>query len=374
MLSITKKIILVILCLSYFKIANAEISLSGYQEFFAGSADQTTANGVSEHGIDIGGGLHNGTYTRITTEYSSTLDSGIDVSGVYTIGSRDCRGSYTDNCDVTHLNYLSFSGGFGAIAIGEHFDVGASMLSRLTASVPTAEPDGANITGFYTTSAANNYGTANETAYASNSMKITYNSIIYNGFSFAIGYTPNTAETGTHDDAQATTIENSKYTTFSDVLTTIGKYSIAIDGIGLELAYGILSGNAGQVAGTNYNDLEETVYSALVTYRDFSIDYRKNESDNSGQEKNGQAGNDEGTSVCGMYKLGAIGLGACLVETSFTDTSNLSNDSKTRTYSADYSLGGGLTLGAVYFDVEQTANGAIQTDADGIMSMLSYGF
>ena len=136
-----------------------------------------------------------------------------------------------------------------------------------------------------------------------------------------------------------------------------------IDGIGLELVYGQQTGNAGQVAGNNYNDLEESAYSAKLTYGNFAVDYRKNEADNSGLIKNGQDGNDEGTSICGMYSFEAIRL-QCSVETSYTDTNNLSNSSEMITYSADYSLGGGVTIGLLYFDHEQTANSQIRTDAD----------
>ncbi len=35
--------------------------------------------------------------------------------------------------------------------------------------------------------------------------------------------------------------------------------------------------------------------------------------------KNGQSGNDEGTSICAMYTMGNIGLAACKLETSFTN-------------------------------------------------------
>ena len=75
-----------------------------------------------------------------------------------------------------------------------------------------------------------------------------------------------------------------------------------------------------------------------------------------------------------MYSFANIGLGACQVDTNFTDISNFDNNSKTRTYSADYNLGGGVKIGAVYFDVEQTANNVTITDADGVMTMLAVGF
>jgi len=138
--------------------------------------------------------------------------------------------------------------------------------------------------------------------------------------------------------------------------------------------YGQITGNSGDSGNNSYNDLDEAAYSAKITYGNFIADYRKNEANDSGRIKNGQDGNDEGTSICGMYTMGNIGLGACNVETSFTDTSNLSNSSTTRTYSAEYQLGGGVALGVVYFDVDQTANGSTRTEADGLVSRLSIGF
>ena len=67
-------------------------------------------------------------------------------------------------------------------------------------------------------------------------------------------------------------------------------------------------------------------------------------------------------------------VGACQVETSFTDSNNRSNTQETMTYAADYTLGGGVTVGLLYFDVEQEANSQIRTDADGLMTMISLGF
>ena len=53
---------------------------------------------------------------------------------------------------------------------------------------------------------------------------------------------------------------------------------------------------------------------------------------------------------------------------------NFTNTQTTRTYAADYSLGGGVTVGAVYFDVEEVANSTTRTDVEGVMTMLSVGF
>ena len=364
------------LAFAFTSAVKAEMSLSGYQEFFAGSADQSTlrGDGSNEYGVD-NAGLHNGQYTRITANYSTTLDSGIDVSGVLTVMSRDCQGGDTTNCNVVNHNFVNLSSEFGTISIGERFDAGAAMLSRMTASGAMSEPDGNQIYAVYgTTDGVNKYGSGNEVNYASNALKVLYLSNVYSGFSFAVGYTPNMAEGGQNTSGQATSVTNGKWSNFNDVLSVFGKYSMDMDGIGLDLVYGQQTGNAGQVGGNNYNDLEESAYSVKVSYAGFSADYRKNEADNSGLIKNGQDGNDEGTSVCGQYDMGNLSVGACSVETSFTDTNNRSNSSELMTYSAEYQLGGGVKVGATYFDFEQTANSQIRTDMDGITARLAVGF
>jgi len=55
--------------LAFTTVVKADISLSGYQEFFVGSADQSIASSTTNHGIDMSG-MSNGNYT-------STLDSGL---------------------------------------------------------------------------------------------------------------------------------------------------------------------------------------------------------------------------------------------------------------------------------------------------------
>ena len=104
----------------------AEMSLSGYTEFFAGSADQSTAYGIDNAtGIDKAG-LDNGNYSRVTANYSTTLDSGIDVGGTMNLTTRDCQGDKTGNCNVVNFNMVNFSGGFGTFSVGERFAVRGS--------------------------------------------------------------------------------------------------------------------------------------------------------------------------------------------------------------------------------------------------------
>jgi hypothetical protein len=355
----------------------AEMTFSGYQEFFAGSADQSTIQGRSLHGGGIDrAGMSNGQYSRITANFATTLDSGIEVSGTMNGSNRDCDGTSADNCNVVNFNFMTFSGNFGSVSLGERFGGGAAMLSRLTASGPTAEPDGAIYPHFYTADANNTYGAANETNYANNAMKVLYTSNVYSGFSFAVEYVPNTGNTGlaTTTNGQEVAATSAEWGDFNDLTSVYGKYAMEMDGVGLELVYGQITGNAGQIAGENYNDLDETVYSVKLAYAGFEADYRKNEADNSGQVKNGTAGNDEGTSICAMYTAGNLRGMTCQVDTSFTDANNLTNTAETRTYAADYALGGGVTVGLLYFDVEETANSQVQTDVDGLMSIISVGF
>ena len=367
------------LAFAFSSVGKAEMSMSGYAQFFAGSADQPTAydsdisKGRTNHGIDKSG-MDNGTYTRLTANYNSTLDNGIEVNGTMNATTRDCQGNHDDNCGVVNWNFMTFSGNFGAISVGERFAAGHAMLSRITASGPSSEPDGGNLKAFYTAGGAN-YGRGNEVDYANNSVKILYSSNVYSGFSMAASLSPNTSNNGLAStrDGQIKSA-TATWGSFNDLLSLFGKYAMEMDGVGLELVYGRQTGNAGRGGTTDYNDLDETAYSAKVTYGNFAMDYRKNDQGDSGRPKNDGSGNDEGTSICAQYMMGNIGLGACSVETSFTTSSNTQNTSKTTTISAEYQLGGGVSLAATYFDVEQDQNSVVDTDADGIVTRLAIGF
>ena len=83
--------------------------------------------------------------------------------------TRDCQGDKTANCNVVNFNFVTFSGGFGSVSVGERFAAGACFHD---CDVPTAEPDGAVFQNFYSTDGVNVYGSANEQDYANNAMKI----------------------------------------------------------------------------------------------------------------------------------------------------------------------------------------------------------
>ena len=72
--------------------------------------------------------------------------------------------------------------------------------------------------------------------------------------------------------------------------------------------------------------------------------------------------------------MGNLGLGACSLDSTFTTSSNTNNTNKMTTMSAQYELGGGVSLAATYFDHEQDENSVVETDADGIVTRLAIGF
>ena len=71
--------------------------------------------------------MSNGTYSRLTAIYNEKLFNGIEVSGIYSLGVRDCMGDKTDNCeDVSNENSLAF------VEISEFFQLEKQqVLARL---------------------------------------------------------------------------------------------------------------------------------------------------------------------------------------------------------------------------------------------------
>ena len=70
---------------------------------------------------------------------TTTLDSGIDVTGVYAISKDGFASGDTDTNTVTvNENSLSFGGAFGTISVGNVFSAGTMVHNRGTTLIPTA--------------------------------------------------------------------------------------------------------------------------------------------------------------------------------------------------------------------------------------------
>jgi hypothetical protein len=371
-----KKLILAlstVLSVVYFTTAvKAEgIALTGYMQFFAGSSDQTLYHGAAHHGFDLAG-MSDGNYSRLTATADTTLDSGVNVAVVYNL-AKDCRATSTANCNISvNQNDVAFTGGFGSINIGNTPGAGTMLHSRLTAAVPTGEPDGGMLGHYHSADSVNSYGSANETGYASNALTVRFISNNYEGFTIGMSHTPNMAENFTGDTSDGQT--SFAVGTYSDRNEIVAKYETELDGFGMQFTAGMIGGNSGMTAGVNFNDLNEQVYSARLNYAGFSADWRFNDRSDSGlATANGQGG-DQGNSVCGMYTMGAITVGACQVSTDYDASKTTTNTTETNTINAGYNLGGGVNLGAAFFSIDQTADTTTRTDADGVLARLDIGF
>jgi hypothetical protein len=369
-----KTIIAICFALLFSVKAFAEITMSGYQEFWSGSGNQDVAAGVSGgvHGIDKGV-FSNGIYSRIMLTSATKLDSGIDVTGSYTF-TRDCRVD-TDNCGVSaNENSVAFGGAFGTIAFGETGTAGTSMHSRMTAGIPTAEPDGI-VYLQYVTSSSSTYTGPNETKYASNPMTLKYFSNSYEGFSLGVSFTPNSAGGG-GVDSDTNNGQTNDYTggNYNDLTEYVIAYSGEFEGVGVGVTYGYGTGNAGTQGSSEYEDLSENTYSLSLSYGGFSADYRTGDRGDSGRIKNDGSGGQEYSAYCGMYSMGSMTIGLCEEDSDFTTASAGVNNQSTQTIAAGYALGGGVNFDVARVSFEQTDNGVVQTDADILLARVSFGF
>ena len=364
--------------------ADGHLSLSGYQEFFAGSADQTRTtaldNSTGASTNNSYSGFSNGTYTRLVATAGTTLDSGIEVTGVLTMSKDADSGGDNDNESVSvDQNDISFSGGFGTIAVGNTGSAGSMMHNRATTLPPTAEPDGAVLGHFYT-GGAGTYGAHDEAGYANDAVKIRYQSNVYEGFSIGLAHTPNLNADGANasaiDQNGCSVADITGHACYTDMNEVILAYSGEFEGVGISATYGFIEGNTNIRANVMYNDLEATTYTIGLTFAGATIHYKNNDMDASGQvSTETDAGNTKGDALCGVYTIGNFSIGGCKVETSYDETGqSVSNGSTTDLIGVGYNLGGGVNLEAAYASIEEEDNGVVDTEVDIIMTKLSFGF
>ena len=379
-----KKLLLTALVMTYavfsMSIAKAEISLSGYQEFYSVSVDQTTAAGLdqSTQTDNARSGLSNGRFTRVIANASTTLDNGIEVTAVYAISKDGAASGDTDtNVVAVNENALYLKGSFGSLGIGNMFSAGTMVHNRGTTLIPTAEPDN-NAFGYYPTGggATGGYGAFDEAGYALDGMKIRWDSNVYQGFSAAVSYEScmekNTGSSS-NVDCNGGTITN-----YDDVIDVAIKYAGSMEGVDYSLTYGNTTGNTQISAATEYNDLEAHVYSASISAAGLTAVFKHHSYGDSGLDKSETTdGDGEGTVTAIKYTTGNVTIGYVHAETQIKYSTNAANSSMEEDiFGVGYNLGGGVMLEASHGSKEEIggADSLKDTEADVSVLKLSFGF
>ncbi len=360
--------------------AKAELSLSGYQEFYAVSVDQSTAAGLQQdtQTDNASSGLSNGRFTRLIATGTSTLDSGIEVTGVFAISKDGQASGDTDtNTVAVNENSLSLSGGFGTMSIGNVFSAGTMIHNRGTTLIPTAEPDN-NAFGYYPTAggATGAYGAFDEAGYALDGMKIRYMSNVYEGFQLAASYEScmekNTANSS-NTDCNGGTVTN-----YDDVIDVGIAYNGNFEGVDVGLTYGIVQGNTQILAGAEYNDLDAQIYSAKIGFAGVTAIYKNHTYGDSGQLVSRTVdGDGEGTVYAFRYDMGNVSLGYVRTETSFKEGTNASaSTGEMDIFGVGYNLGGGVMLEVAHGSKTETdgSDDLKDTEADVSLAKISFGF
>ena len=361
-------------------VAKAELNISGYQEFYAVSVDQTTAAGLDTalHTHEARSGLSNGRFTRIIATGTSTLDSGIDVTGVFAI-SKDAGGAGdTDtNSVAVNENSLSFGGGFGTVSIGNVFSAGTMIHKRGTTLIPTGEPDN-NVYGFFPVAggATGGYGSFDEAGYAMDGMKIRYMSNVYEGFQLGASFESCMAkDTG---NPSAINCNSGTITDYHDVIDVGLAYNGNFEGVDVGLTYGIVHGNTQILAGAEYNDLDTQIYSASLGFAGVTAHYKHMTYGDSGQLVSRTVdGDGEGTVYAIRYDMGNVGLGYIKVETSYKEGTNAAaSTSDYDIFGASYNLGGGVMFEVSHGTKEEVdgSDSLKDTEADVTIAKISFGF
>ena len=360
--------------------AKAELSLSGYQEFYAVSVDQSTAAGLQQdtQTDNASSGLSNGRFTRLIATGTSTLDSGIEVTGVYAISKDGYASGDTDtNTVAVNENSLSFSGGFGTISIGNVFSAGTMIHNRGTTLIPTAEPDN-NAFGYYPTAggATGGYGAFDEAGYALDGMKLRFMSNVYEGFQLAVSYEScmekNTSAASNADCNGGTA------TNYDDVIDIAIAYNGNFEGVDIGLTYGNITGNTQIITAAEYNDLEAQVYSAKVGLQGFTAIYKYHTYGDSGQLKSRVVdGDGEGNVYAVTYGMGNVTVGYIHTETQYReDTNSADSTAEHDIFGVGYNLGGGVVIEAAHGTKEEIggADSLKDTEADVTLVKISFGF
>jgi len=369
-------------------VSKADLSLSGYQEFYGVSVDQSTTAGFDQATTtpNSRSGLSNGRFTRLIATATTTLDSGIDVTGVYSI-AKDGGGTADAGTQqvAVNENSITLGGGFGNISIGNIFSAGTMIHNRGTTLIPTAEPDNGVVgtgagTGYATAGGATGgYGAFDEAGYALDDMKIRYMSNVMSGFQVAVSYS-SCLEKGSQNASDVSCSDESAgtVTNYDDVIDVGLGYSMDFEGVNINLTYGMVSGNSQILDGSEYNDLEAQVYSASLSAHGVQVVYKNHTYADSGQLKSRTVdGDGEGSVYAVRYDMGNIGVGYIHTETQFREGTNSADSTQEiDIFGVSYNLGGGVVLEAAHGSIEEVdgSDSLKDTEADISLVKISFGF
>ena len=255
------------------------------------------------------------------------------------------------------------------------------MHFRGTTLIPTAEPDNDQRNRFGTMGNDTvGFGRMDEAGFALDPIKIRYMSNVYEGFSLGVSYTPcsgrGSGSPSATDCNAATAATIQTHGAYSSLTDWVLKYQTEVDGVGVGITYGYQTGTSHIITGTEYNDLEGTIWSGQLTYGGLTAIYRHVDLGDSGQiTANTDDGDETGDVLAVRYDMGNFSIGYASVETEKGVTSQTANNEDSFSgIGVGYNLGGGVNIEAAYMSVEQMSGTTTETDIDILLTKLSFGF
>ncbi len=334
------------------------VSVGGFSNFMVGLAnDQDAANLVSDLGMSHDSEIH--------VKGSTTLDNGVSVGVTIELETGSNPGTAsggTGDLDSVDRNYITISSdAMGALVLGEtnHAADAMAVGAPMTGPVGFGDAwDWASTDQTTTTGAGN--GTGN---FSNDTIKFKYISPDFSGVSVGVSYTigsfANEPSAG-----------------------QLSPYSATQDQASLALAYsGEMSGAAVDVSVVNHfaqDNLTTTAFGVNVGMNGFTVggNYET-------QEDNTQANGLTTSPLDGTaYSVGvAYETGAMTVSASYLDSEadgavgGGSNETTEWVLGVSYDLGAGVGLAASYYDAENKAENAGQTQSvSGIVAGIEVSF
>ena len=305
------------------------VSVGGVVEFIAANTD-------TDENVD---GFDRGRFSRIIVDYSSTLDTGLQVSGQlsYMLNNRD--GS--ERAWAPDTMFLSVGGGFGTVSMGSHAMALCSLHTRTVGLVPNGWNFGHLGVGFTGTGydgwfAEDNYcGTPTGVSYATPSM---------GGIAAMVSYAPNQGadQWNNRRDADTDAAENR--------LEAVVRYSADMGGANIALAAGMQTAED--------DAMDSQVVGAQVQLGGIVVgaDWFDN-------------ADADGFNLGAKYTIGSISPGIVFSSADYDD----GREAEYLTVGASYQVGGGVSVYAEYHDYD-TGNNDTNSEVSAVIAGVTIAF